>query len=213
MVHSIKPHGWMSGAAVMVGWLFLQRLNLLLERMTPDHQPASCQVAGALGWKFGIWICRCCHAPSGRFRNGVAILLGPVHGQFDFGALAFPSGRMIGLPDAENLTLNQETWELACLAAEERRVDDEDLSPLSEFFQKQGGGTASTSFPSWQASRPQCSSTLTTRSSSIGNRASHVAATRWRSPSVQTLGPHSSSVCFLLEQHGHEQPQLGCRDS
>ena len=34
---------------------------------------------------------------------------------------------MNGLPDAEGLMLSQETWELACFAAQERRVDDEDL--------------------------------------------------------------------------------------
>ena len=31
---------------------------------------------------------------------------------------------MIGLPDADNLALDDETWERACLAAEERWVDD-----------------------------------------------------------------------------------------
>ncbi len=34
---------------------------------------------------------------------------------------------MIGLPDAEHLVLDQTTWELACVAAQERRVDDEAL--------------------------------------------------------------------------------------
>ena len=34
---------------------------------------------------------------------------------------------MIGLPDAADLPLNDETWEQACLAAEERWVDDEHL--------------------------------------------------------------------------------------
>ena len=34
---------------------------------------------------------------------------------------------MIGLPDAANLALDDETWEQACLAAEERWVDDEHL--------------------------------------------------------------------------------------
>ena len=34
---------------------------------------------------------------------------------------------MIGLPDAADLPLDDETWEQACLAAEERWVDDEHL--------------------------------------------------------------------------------------
>ena len=34
---------------------------------------------------------------------------------------------MIGLPDAEELELQDDVWERACIAAQERRVDDEDL--------------------------------------------------------------------------------------
>ena len=34
---------------------------------------------------------------------------------------------MIGLPDAEGLELQDEMWGRACIAAQERRVDDEDL--------------------------------------------------------------------------------------
>ena len=34
---------------------------------------------------------------------------------------------MIGLPDAEGLELQDDMWQRACLAAQEKRVDDEDL--------------------------------------------------------------------------------------
>ena len=45
---------------------------------------------------------------------------------------------MIGLPDAGGLVMSQETWEFACLAAEERRVDDEDLLTAQRILAEAG---------------------------------------------------------------------------
>jgi len=45
---------------------------------------------------------------------------------------------MNGLPDAEGLMLSQETWELACFAAQERRVNDEDLLTAQQVLAEAG---------------------------------------------------------------------------
>ena len=45
---------------------------------------------------------------------------------------------MIGLPDAEQLALDQTTWELACVAAQERRVDDEALITAQRILSEAG---------------------------------------------------------------------------
>ena len=45
---------------------------------------------------------------------------------------------MIGLPDAEELELQDEMWERACIAAQERRVDDEDLLTAQRMLAQAG---------------------------------------------------------------------------
>ena len=45
---------------------------------------------------------------------------------------------MIGLPDAEQLALDQTTWELACVAAQERRVDDDALITTQRILSEAG---------------------------------------------------------------------------
>ena len=45
---------------------------------------------------------------------------------------------MIGLPDAEELELQDEMWERACIAAQERRVDDEDLLTAQHMLAQAG---------------------------------------------------------------------------
>ena len=45
---------------------------------------------------------------------------------------------MIGLPDADNLALDDETWERACFAAEERWVDDEHLLDAQRILAEAG---------------------------------------------------------------------------
>lgn len=45
---------------------------------------------------------------------------------------------MIGLPDAEELELQDEMWERACIAAQERRVNDEDLLTAQRMLAQAG---------------------------------------------------------------------------
>ena len=45
---------------------------------------------------------------------------------------------MIGLPDAEQLELSDDVWERACMAAQERRVDDEDLLTAQRMLAQAG---------------------------------------------------------------------------
>ena len=45
---------------------------------------------------------------------------------------------MIGLPDTADLALSDETWQRACLAAEEKRVDDGDLLEAQRLLSEAG---------------------------------------------------------------------------
>ena len=45
---------------------------------------------------------------------------------------------MIGLPDAEQLELSDDVWERACIAAQDRRVDDEDLLTAQRMLAQAG---------------------------------------------------------------------------
>ena len=45
---------------------------------------------------------------------------------------------MIGLPDAEQLELSDDVWERACIAAQERRVDDADLLTAQRMLAQAG---------------------------------------------------------------------------
>ena len=94
MVHGLKAP-WLDVRCSGDGWMALSSASqpALLERMTPDHQPASCQVAGALeagNLEFGFAVAAAFGAQWAlqKWRGHTA----PVQsmGSLTYGALAFP---------------------------------------------------------------------------------------------------------------------------
>ena len=94
MVHGIEAP-WLDVRCSGDGWMALSSASqpALLERMTPDHQPASCQVAGALeagNLEFGFAVAAAFGAQWAlqKWRGHPA----PVQsmGSLTYGALAFP---------------------------------------------------------------------------------------------------------------------------
>ena len=94
MVHGIETP-WLDVRCSGDGWMALSSASqpALLERMTPDHQPASCQVAGALeagNLEFGFAVAAAFGAQWAlqKWRGHPA----PVQsmGSLTYGALAFP---------------------------------------------------------------------------------------------------------------------------
>ena len=94
MVHAIEVP-WLDVRCSGDGWMTLSSASqpALLERMTPDHQPASCQVAGALeagNLEFGFAVAAAFGAQWAlqKWRGHPA----PVQsmGSLTYGALAFP---------------------------------------------------------------------------------------------------------------------------
>ena len=116
---------------------------------------------------------------------------------------------MIGLPDAANLALDDETWEQACHAAEERWVDDEHLLNAQRILAQAGR---------WDG--VYVLSVIAGLETSVLIDAddkvfiglghgwpSHFTTTSWWTVAVQALGPHPPAVRRLLERDRCQQPQ------
>ena len=115
---------------------------------------------------------------------------------------------MIGLPDAEQLELSDDVWERACIAAQERRVDDADLLTAQRMLAQAGR---------WDG--VYVLSVMAGLETSVLIDADEKIFIDWGTAGQVTLQPpvggripfklwvHPSTVRFLLEHHRHHQPE------